>query len=471
MASVPVRLRVTLAFAGVMAILLAAAGVALYTRLASELDTTINQGLHSRTVDLLPAARSGRPLPPDDEQNFARVVRAADQLPDLGEPVRVVRTRLDAARTLVVGTTIDDRDDALKTLVILLVIGLPIMLVLASLAGYGAAAAALRPVERMRRQAAGMAEPSGRLPVGPADDEIGRLGTTLNEMLARIEESFKRERAFVADATHELRTPLAILRKAELELALREGRSVEELEVALRSAAEETDRLVALAEDLLVIARVEEGRLPVRPEPLDAGTLACGASGRPKRRRGWPCARDPERLEQALRNLVDNARRYGGGHVELAAERVNGSVELHVCDEGPGFPPDFLDAAFERFTRADEARGRGGTGLGLAIVDAIARAHGGAAGARNRPTGGADVWISLAMRVLVVEDEIKMAALIRRGLREDGVAADVAIKGEDALWMAGSTDYDAIVLDVMLPGIDGFDAAVGCVTTASGRRC
>src|SRR6185503_4346791 len=218
MASVPVRLRVTLAFAGVMAILLAAAGVALYTRLAAELDTTINQGLHSRTVDLLPAARSGRPLPPDDEENFARVVAPGDRLPDLGEPVRVVRTRLDASRSLVVGTAIDDRNDALKTLAILLVIGLPIMLVLASLAGYGAAAAALRPVERMRRQAAGMAEPSGRLPVGPADDEIGRLGTTLNAMLARIEEAYERERAFVADASHELRTPLAIL-KTELELA------------------------------------------------------------------------------------------------------------------------------------------------------------------------------------------------------------------------------------------------------------
>src|ERR1044072_4773775 len=91
MASVPVRLRVTLAFAGVMAILLAAAGVVLYTRLAAELDTTINQGLHARTADLLPAARSGRPLPPDDEENFARVARAGDRLADLGEPARVIR--------------------------------------------------------------------------------------------------------------------------------------------------------------------------------------------------------------------------------------------------------------------------------------------------------------------------------------------------------------------------------------------
>jgi two-component system OmpR family sensor kinase len=92
---------------------------------------------------------------------------------------------------------------------------------------------------------------------------------------------------------------------------------------------------------------------------------------------------------------VDNALRHGGTRAELAAERVDGRVELHVRDDGPGFPPEFVDAAFERFTRADPARGRGGAGLGLAIVDAIARAHGGAAGARNRPAGGADVWISL----------------------------------------------------------------------------
>ena len=144
-----------------------------------------------------------------------------------------------------------------------------------------------------------------------------------------------------------------------------------------------------------MLARVEEGRLPVRPVVLDAGTVL--------RRFGAPVAAvdgltvraDPERLQQALGNLVDNARRHGGAHVELAAERVNGSVELHVRDDGPGFPDGFLAEAFERFTRADAARGRGGAGLGLAIVAAIAHGHGGAARARNRPEGGADVWIEL----------------------------------------------------------------------------
>src|SRR5215204_3338845 len=111
-----------------------------------------------------------------------------------------------------------------------------------------------------------------RLPVPPADDEIGRLGKTLNAMLDRIEAAFARERTFVADASHELRTPLAIL-KTELELALSRGRTNEELTEALRSASEETDRLVALAEDLLVIARSDQGRLPIRAEELRAAEL------------------------------------------------------------------------------------------------------------------------------------------------------------------------------------------------------
>jgi two-component system OmpR family sensor kinase len=393
MSALPIRVRVTLAFAGVMAVVLGALGLFLYLRLEAELDSTINASLQTRTAELAPLARNGDAVPPGDGENFARVLGPGQTLPRFDEPVRTVRTPLGDARVLVVGTAIDDRNDALRTLAILLLIGGPITLALASAAGYGAATAALRPVERMRRRAAAMTDPSARLPVGPADDEIGRLGTTLNEMLARLEEASARERAFVADASHELRMPLAIL-KAELELALHEGRTLEELEAALRSAADETDRLVALAEDLLVLARVQDGKLPVRPVPLDAAAVLArfGPAEAPA---GLTVNADPERLQQALGNLVDNAHRHGGPHVELAAERVDGHVELHVRDDGPGFPAEFLDSAFERFTRADPARGRGGAGLGLAIVDVIARAHGGVAGARNRPGGGADVWISL----------------------------------------------------------------------------
>jgi signal transduction histidine kinase len=226
-------------------------------------------------------------------------------------------------------------------------------------------------------------------------------------MLGRLEDAFARERTFVSDASHELRTPLAIL-KSELELALRGGRSVAELEDALRSAAEETDRLVQLAEDLLVIARSDQGKLPIRHSDLEAAEILELVRERFSRRAhdhgveltvtapdGIDLVADPLRLEQAVGNLVDNALRYGGKRIELGAVADGDVVTLHVRDDGPGFPPDFIDTAFERLTRADTARGRGGTGLGLAIVAAIARAHGGTVGAGNQPGGGADVWLVL----------------------------------------------------------------------------
>jgi two-component system, OmpR family, sensor kinase len=243
--------------------------------------------------------------------------------------------------------------------------------------------------------------------VPPANDEIGRLGRTLNEMLARLEVSFKRERAFVSDASHELRTPLAILR-TELELALRGHATRDELEDAVRSAAEETERLNQLADDLLVIARSDQGRLPVRPADIDADSLLTGvahrfsARARAERRTlraesadGLTLTADRARLEQALANMVDNALRHGGGDVVLSAARDDGHMELHVRDHGPGFPAAFLPTAFERFSRADEARSRGGTGLGLAITSAVARAHGGEAHASNLDGGGADVWLEI----------------------------------------------------------------------------
>jgi signal transduction histidine kinase len=211
----------------------------------------------------------------------------------------------------------------------------------------------------------------------------------------------------VASASHELRTPLALLR-AELELALREGRSPEELRDAVASAAAESDRLVQLAEDLLVLARADEGRLPVRPERLDAGDLLATTARRFEARAaesgrelrvdgvgGLQVRADRLRAEQALANLVDNALRYGDGAVELTAERADAGVRLHVLDRGAGFDPSLDGRAFERFTRGDRARSRGGAGLGLAIVEAIARSHDRMAGAEPRDGGGADVWIEL----------------------------------------------------------------------------
>ncbi len=433
-----------------MAIVLAGTGLFLYLRMGSELDATVDRGLRSRAGDVSALiaeadsglARSGRSPLTERGENLAQILDASGRIVDstpsvrdrpllsdaqlavamrhtifantsrgdgssrlLATPVRAQDQRL----VVVVGASLEGRDDALGNLGGLLLLGGPFALLLASLAGYGAAAAALRPVERMRRRAATIQEaaPGQRLPVPPANDEIGRLGETLNDMLGRLEASFARERAFVSDASHELRTPLAIL-KSELELALRGGRSVDELESALRSAAEETDRLVQLAEDLLVIARSDQGGLPIRSSSLEADDILEIVRSRFERRardkhaqlevtapNGLNLVADPLRLEQAIGNLVDNALRYGGTRIEIGAAENGSMVELHVRDDGPGFPPALIDTAFERFRRADSARGRGGAGLGLAIVAAIAKAHGGSAGARNRPEGGADVWLTV----------------------------------------------------------------------------
>jgi signal transduction histidine kinase len=280
----------------------------------------------------------------------------------------------------------EDRDEVLASLLVLLLVVGPAALVLATGAGYLLAGAALRPVEAMRREAAAIsAESSGRrLPLPEARDEVRRLGETLNEMLGRLEAGLARERRFVADASHELRTPLALLR-TELELARRRPRSPEELLAALDSAAEEVERLSRLAEDLLVLARADEGLLALRTEQIELRDLLETVAGRfPQQievgaRDGETIVGDRLRLEQALGNLVDNAVRHGAGTVRVEAERRNGSLELRVSDEGSGFPPDLLPVAFERFTRGDEARERGGAGLGLAIVAAVAKAHGGQA--------------------------------------------------------------------------------------------
>ncbi len=307
---------------------------------------------------------------------------------------------------VVVGASTQDRNDSLGDLLQLLFLGEPFALIVASFAAYWVAAAALRPVEEMRLRAGSIsaAEPDQRLPVPPTGDEIARLGQTLNEMLTRIQEAIEHERAFVADASHELRTPLAILR-AELDLALAEGRSTEELEAALASAAEETDRLTQLAEDLLTLAQTEGDELPLRIGRIELGPVFEGVARRFERR-----ARDQGReietsggdvvveadglrIDQVVGSIVDNAIRYGGGTVTIAARRDDGAVEIVVADEGPGFPPEFLDRAFERFSRA--GRGDGGSGLGLAIVRTVARAHGGEAMAANRPTGGAEVRIAI----------------------------------------------------------------------------
>src|SRR4051794_35993450 len=442
----PIRFKLALISMGVMSIVMASTGLFLYLRFEDELDTSIDQALSSRSVAA--AVLSARPNKAalirelSREEGFGELVTRSGRplawTRDVGGRLLIPRKLLTGAQRgsvyfelkhlegiskharliarpvhpggdlVVAGTTLKDRERANESLVRALLIGVPVALLLATAAAITLIGFALRPVEQMRRRATTISagEADARLPLPEAQDEIRRLGETLNEMLARLQNAFARERAFVADASHELRTPLAIL-KAELELASRGERTNDELEAAVRSAAEEVDRLTRLAEDLLVLARADESGIPVHPLPQSLEPLVRQVADRFSGRAGeqqraiqlelsddLEAPVDSERIRQALANLVDNALAHGDGDVRLSTRQVNGGVELHVEDEGPGFPNEFLAHAFERFTRGDASRGRGGTGLGLAIVDAIARGHGGSAHARNTGSGS-DVWLSL----------------------------------------------------------------------------
>jgi signal transduction histidine kinase len=434
----PIRVRLTLGFAVAMAVVLAVVGLFVYRRVSNELLATVDQTLVGQSreanetgnVDAdtgnaptlaqlfgprgdLRHAQPRTLTPLVDRRVLAEALAGRRIWLNKRLPGRPGEWRILAAPApsrngvVVLARSLEPRNESLDHLRHELLIFLPLALLAASLGGYALAAGALRPVEDLRRRAAAVTpgEPS-KLPVPPPDDEVSRLAVTLNDMLARLQAAVEHERRFVADASHELRTPLALLR-TELDLALRRPRTRDELESALRSAAEETQRLSRLADDLLLIARADQGTLPIRCEVVSAADLLEDAATRfsghssslGRELRVEPTdlrvEADPLRVGQALVNLVDNALTHGEGLVELAAEEQDGFVELHVRDAGSGFPADFRARAFDRFSRADDARSGGGSGLGLSIVELVARAHGGAAGLRETPAGGADVWISL----------------------------------------------------------------------------
>lgn len=320
------------------------------------------------------------------------------------EMLRVYGVRVhSSARVVAVATGRDLIDDAVqRSARQITVLGVAVL----ALAGPGSwllARAALRPVERMRAQAASLeaANATEGVAVPQTRDELARLGRTFNDLLGRLHAALERERSFVADAGHELRTPLTVL-KGEFELAQRPGRSRQDLLETIDIGSEETERLIRLTESLLLLAREDR----VTPAPVDLADVVRDAiaAARPS-----AAARDvslqlhddgvgvvsgdAERLRQAVDNLLSNGVRYAppGSAVAVHLRRDGEDAVLEVIDDGPGFPPDFLPSAFERFARADEARNRsrGGHGLGLAIVAAIMTAHGGTATAANRAGGGA----------------------------------------------------------------------------------
>jgi signal transduction histidine kinase len=434
-----------------MAVVLAGVGAYVYVNLRSDLWASVDSGLQSRAqVIRANVAQSDPTLGGgghrrliDPDEAFAQVLSATDGVVESTPAVaraplvspadlssaagpRFVDRRppgLDTSRLLVVpvrdggrrefvvvGATLSDSQEALDTALVRFAVAFPVALLLSSLLGWVLAGAALRPVERMRREAAGISgsDPTGRLPVPQTDDTLARLAVTLNSTFDRLQEALERERRFVDDASHELRTPLTIL-KAEVDSALAGERSEVELRAALASASSEVNHLVRIAEDLLVLARSEHGRIPVRREPVSVRKVveeSRRALGSTAAARGvtieidapeLQAALDGTRVRQALDNLIGNAIRHSppGGVVRVGVRRERGSIAIEVDDDGPGFDPAELNAVFQPFHRGRGATHEG-SGLGLAIVRAIAEAHDGSVEAANCRGGGARVTLVLA---------------------------------------------------------------------------
>jgi signal transduction histidine kinase len=439
MPSWPIRIRLTTAFTAVIALVLLAVGTLTVAHTKESLDDAITESLSYQLANLRPIAADANPLlaggNPDNSQQIiapdgqvlaatpnlagqtalspsevdtarrGQLVADHSRLGDLQGPVRVAAGPAPGGRIVVAAQSLADRDAAVSDLRNELATGFPIVLLAAALGAYLLAAAALRPVERMRARAATISDTDAhaRLPVPPARDEIHHLGTTFNELLQRLQDALERERQFVSDAGHELRTPLSLL-TTELELALRRPRSNPELVAAMRSALDETTRLSRLARDLLTVA--DTGASP-EPPTIDLRTQLLPIGERYRHSLGdqldIDCLPgqyvriDPDDLDRIISNLIDNATQHGAAPITIHVHSVStDGVEIRVADGGPGFPDGFLPRAFDRFSRADTARTTGGTGLGLAIVDTLAQRNHGTVDAHNRAAGGAEITVRLA---------------------------------------------------------------------------
>lgn len=450
--SIRARIALLLAFGAV--ILMAVGGAVLVHQLEDGLDASLDATLHARADLVVERLSAGQPLLDGDarpgllspHEAVAQVLDPGGHViaSSAGTPSRSLLTRaeLGAARhdrvslttrvddtsmrllavpidarngraaVAVVGTTRQPAVRAVADLRNDLVLAGIAAAILAGLAGWVLSGMALRPVRRMSDETARISASNIRDRVGVprTRDEIAWLGVTLNDLLERLQRALEQQQNLVADAGHELHTPLAILR-AELELAARPHRPLPELLAGLHRAEEETDRLIRLADDLLLLARVDAAEV-VGDAPLRLDLVLVQAVDQAVRRADGVRVElappppvevrgDPDHLRRVFDNLLENALRFTprGGVIAVRLEVPDrGSVAVEVLDQGPGFPPDFLPHAFERFRQADAARGgvAAGAGLGLAITHSLVRAHGGSVAASNRaPSPGACVRVEL----------------------------------------------------------------------------
>ncbi|MCM6762404.1 HAMP domain-containing histidine kinase [Rathayibacter sp. ZW T2_19] len=322
------------------------------------------------------------------------------------DPLVVAAQELDDGSLVVVGVPDEGRAEAVATTIALLAVAVPLLVAFVAALCWVVVGRALRPVDRMRAEAEAVtaAELDRRVAEPGSGDEIDRLARTLNRMLERLESAQERQRRFVSDASHELRSPVAALRQTA-EVALAHPDRLDSARLAT-TVAEESVRMGGLIEGLLLLARADEARLAIAGAPVDLDDLALREvrrlrdSGVEVDASGVSpvqAVADEVLLSRALRNLVDNAVRHRSARIALATRADGDGALIVVDDDGPGIPVAERSRVLGRFVRLDEGRARdaGGSGLGLAIVAEIAGAHGGTVTIEDAPLGGARV----AMRI------------------------------------------------------------------------
>jgi signal transduction histidine kinase len=422
-----VRVRTAVAAALVVGVVLAVSAVAVSILLRRSLVQHLQEATELRAADVASLAR-GDDLPPviskvGDDQALVQVFDAGGRLisssaqlsdgamiPQFLAPNETLLTRivehptfdrdesfLVSARrfraptgpgVIYAAASLDDVDDTLATVNGILAVGVPLLLAAVGFTSWLVTGRALRPVDSIRSEVAEITsrDLSRRVPEPVANDEIGRLARTMNGMLDRLEAGADRQRRFVADASHEMQSPLASAR-AQLEVGLTDEAT--DWPATAAGVLSEHDRMERLVQDLLFVASTDEGTAPAKRQRVDLDDLvleeahSLRAKGQVEvdlsRVSGGQVVGDRHQLGRVVRNLLDNAERHARSRiaVELAAD--GDAVQLLVVDDGDGIPPEDRGRVFERFTRLDKGRARaeGGTGLGLAIAKAVVEAHGG----------------------------------------------------------------------------------------------
>jgi heavy metal sensor kinase len=451
-----IRFRLTLWFVLLLAITLAIFCAALYLALRHNLNSTLNDSLESRAeivaglvvdVDRIDVAELTIPGDPVEGEEFVRVFDSSGNLVfdnsgenfrppddpaavaaalsgartrsnlDLGPKLRALTAPIRANGQVIgaveVGLSTDDLHSTLRTLLIIILAAYPLALVIASGGGVLLASRALSPIDGLTRTARRISaeDLSQRLDMRLPDDELGRLARTFDEMIARLDDAFRRQRQFTADASHELRTPLTAI-KGQTEVALQRDRDPAEYRSVLRNVNLEVDRMIRLVSSLLTLARADAQQVPLARESISLGTLLSDAADqvRPVAESKGVTVRlrdggdtelsaDQDLLLQLILNLLDNALKHtpSGGSIDVSWRKEDGQAKVVVSDEGPGIPSEHLPHIFDRFYRVDKARSRdgGGVGLGLSICRWIAQAHGGSIEADNAPGQGATFTVQL----------------------------------------------------------------------------